>query len=121
MRCSAIKSLSSTGPQNVIFSREPKNVDNDKNFWKAVKPLLSNTNPIGNKIVFVENDEILQEENRVSEYINSYFLNVTDTLGLDSFFTDTDQNGIENQKVNRAIEKYKNHDSILQIKERTNF
>ena len=61
---------------------------------------------------------ILQEETQVAESPNSYFLNITDTLGLDPFFTDTDQNGIVHQIVNQAIEKCKNHDSILRIKEK---
>jgi len=38
---------------------------------------------------------------------------------LDSFFTDTDQNGTVDQIVNQSIEKYRNHDSILRIKEKT--
>lgn len=70
---------------------------------------------MGNKIVLVENGEILQEESRVAECLYSYFLNVTDALDLDQFFTGTDQSGTVDQKVNRAIEKYKNHDSIFRI------
>ena len=98
---------------------EPANVDNDEKFWKAVKPLFSNTDPMSNKIILVENGEILQEETRVAENLNSYFLNIIDTLDLDPFFKDTDQNGTVDQKVNQAIEKYKNHDSVLRIKEQT--
>ena len=41
---------------------EPTNVDNNKQFWKTVKALLSNTNPMNDKIILVENGEILQEE-----------------------------------------------------------
>ena len=41
----------------MIFLKKPEpiNVDNGKNFWKAVKPL------------FVENGEILQEETEIAE------------------------------------------------------
>ena len=49
-----------------------------------------------------------EEESPVVECMNSYFLNVTDILGLDQFFTDMDQ---MDQRVNPAIEKYKNHES----------
>ena len=62
---------------------------------------------MSNKIILVEDGEILQEETRVAEILNSYFLNITDTLGLDPFFKDTDQN-----------ETVAN--SILRIKEKTN-
>ena len=52
---------------------EPMSVDNDREFWKAVKPLSSNTDPMSNKIILVKNGEILQEETRVAEILNSYF------------------------------------------------
>ena len=74
---------------------------------------------MSNKIILVEDGEILQEETRVAEILNSYFLNITDTLGLDPFFKDTDQNETVDQMVNQAVEKYKNYNSILRIKEKT--
>ena len=60
---------------------------------------------MSNKLILVEIGEILQEETQVAESLNSYFLNITDTLGLDPFFTDTDQNGTVDQIVNQATEK----------------
>ena len=66
---------------------------------------------MSNKIILVENGEILQEETRVAESLSSYFLNVTDTLGLDSFFANTDQNGTVDQIANQAIEKDKDRDA----------
>ena len=104
---------------NFFKKLEPTNVENDRKFWKAVKPLFSNTDPMSNKIIFVEDCEILQEETRVAEILNSYFLTITDTLGLDPFFKDTGQNETVDQMVNQAVEKYKNHNSILRIKEKT--
>jgi len=49
-----------------------------------VKLLFSNSDPMSKKIILVENGEILQEETRVAEILNSYFLNITNTLH--SFF-----------------------------------
>ena len=80
---------------------------------------LSNTEPMSFKIIPVKNGEILLEKPRVVEIFKSYFLNITDTLCLDTIFTDTDQNGAVDQIVNQAFEKYKNYDSILKIKEKT--
>ena len=74
---------------------------------------------MSDRIILFENGKILQEERRVAESLNSYFLNITDTIHLDQFFTDTDQNGTVDQKVHQAIEEYKNHDSILRNKEQT--
>ena len=80
-------------------------MDNYKKSFKAVKPLFSSTDPMSNKIFLVETGSILQEETLVAESLNSYFMNITHTLGLDSFFTDNDQNGTVDQIVNQAIEK----------------
>ena len=74
---------------------------------------------MSSKIILVENGEILQEETRVAEILDSFFLCITDTLGLDPFFTDTDQNGTVHQIVKQAVEKCKNHNSIFRIKEKT--
>ena len=111
--------LNRTSKRDFFKKSELANMDNDKKFWKAVKPLFSNTDPMSNKIILVEKGEILQEEIQVAESLNSYLLNKTDTSGLDPFFTDTDQKRTVDQTVNQAIEKYKNHDSILSIKEKT--
>ena len=94
-------------------------MDNDKKFRKAVKPLFSNSDPVSNKIILVENGQILQEETQVAESLSSHFWKIIDMLGLDSFFTNTDQNKTVDQIVNQAIEKYKNHDCLLRIKEKT--
>ena len=45
---------------------------------------------MSDKVVLVENGEILQEETRVAECLNSYFWNITDTLRLNTLFTDAD-------------------------------
>ena len=73
---------------------------------------------MSNKSIIVENGEILQEETLVAEILNSYFLNITDTLGLDPLFKDTDQNETVDQMVNQAVEKCKNPNSIVRIKEK---
>ena len=54
-----------------------------------MKPLFSNSDPMSNKIILAENGEILQEEVQVAESLNSYFLNIIDTLILKPFFTNT--------------------------------
>ena len=54
-----------------------------KKILESCKPLFSNTDLMSNKIILAENGEILQEETRVAESLNSYFLNITDTLGVD--------------------------------------
>ena len=48
-----------------------RNVTDTKNFWKTVKPYLSNKNISNSKITLVENDTILTEDKKVAkEHMN---------------------------------------------------
>ena len=40
-------------------SIQAKSIENDKQFWKTVKPLFSNTNPMSEKITLIENGKII--------------------------------------------------------------
>ena len=117
-QCNLVVKLKRASKRDFFKKLEPTIMVNDKKFWKAVKPLFSNSDPMSNKIILTEKGEILQEEIQVAESLNSYFLNKTDTLGLDPLFTDTDQHRTVDQIVNQTIEKYKNNDSILSIEEK---
>ena len=52
---------------------QSKTIDNDKKFWKTVKPLLSNKNPMSEKITLIENGRILSSDVEVAECFNEYF------------------------------------------------
>ena len=43
-------------------SIQAKSIENDKMFWKTVKPLFSNTNPMSEKITLIENGKILSND-----------------------------------------------------------
>ena len=42
-----------------FMSIQSKTIDNEKKFWKTVKPLFSNRNPMREKITLIENGKIL--------------------------------------------------------------
>ena len=41
-------------------------VNDNKLFWKTVKPFFSNKGSFGNKIKLVENDELLQDDKNIA-------------------------------------------------------
>ena len=94
-------------------SISPKSIDNDKKFWKMVKPMFSNVNPMSDKIILIEDEKIITDDTEIAESFNTYFLNITDSLGLsapeDNYTDDLDI------MVTNAVEKYKNHSGIKQI------
>ena len=98
-----------------------KTINNDKQFWNSVKPLLSNVDTTRDKIILIEGDKILSRDEEVSECFNEYFSNITESLDIAPSFKEAHENmTVEltvDQMVENAVEKYKNHPSIRRIKD----
>ena len=99
-------------------SLDANSVDNDKKFWKTVKPMFSNGNPMTDKIILIERGEIISNDQMIAECFNDHFVNITDSLGLDPTFRDDFECQDLQIKIDRATEKYKEHASIIAIKNR---
>ena len=90
-------------------------VDN-KTFWKTVKPLFSEKHFSNNKITLVKDDEIISTDNEVAETLNRFFTNAVSYLNIDGFKPEYCSNP-ELDIISNIIDKFKNHPSILNIKE----
>ena len=95
-------------------------MNDNKLFWKTVKPFFSNKGSFGNKIKLVENDELLQDDKNSAEEMNNFFKNAVLTLDIkeNSYITNHNIPYITDP-IEKVIEKYKFHPSILLIKEKT--
>ena len=90
-----------------------------KVFGKNIQPFFSEKRKISNKITLVDNKENTSfEDHLVSEELNKFFENATRGLEVNenSYIIDTDSNEINS--VEKAINKYRNHPSVLLIKSR---
>ena len=68
------------------------------------------------KIILMGDDEIIPENERISESLNNFFADAIINLNIPQYEDPTSNtNGIDDP-VLRAIEKYKNHPSIKLIK-----
>ena len=56
------------------------NLVNDKKFWRAVKPVFSNGDRMGDKIILIENGEVVSDDKIIAECLNTHFVNITDSL-----------------------------------------
>ena len=80
--------------------------------------MLSNKSITSEKIISVENEKNISNDNKIAEVLNNFFSNITKTLWIplnvysDLFIGDTDD------PRERTILKYPKHPSILAIKER---
>ena len=54
------------------------NVGNGKDFWKTIKPLMSDKCLAGSEnITLLENDNIVNNPTKVGNILNEYYINVT--------------------------------------------
>ena len=56
-----------------------KEFTDNKNFWKTVKPFLSEKTNSSYKITLVEEDKIISEDKQVSEILNCFFQILSNT------------------------------------------
>ena len=95
--------------------------DNDKkqtNFWTIIKPFISNKHIKGDDtIILREGNDIITESHSVCNIFNDYFSSVANSIG----FCDSipyDESG--KLMMSNVYEKYKDHHSILLIKQNVN-
>ena len=92
-----------------------KLITDNKKFWKTVKPLFSDKIKTQNKIVLVENDDVISDDRQIAEIFNNYFVTVTETLGIAENLDNVRSTEGIIDPVEKAIEKYANHPSIKTI------
>ena len=109
-------SMNRKGKRDFYHSVDINAIDNDKKFWKAVKPMFPSGNPMGEKAVLIEEGEVMSDDKVIAECLNSHFVNITDSLGLDPSFKDDRIDVSLENKVEIATEKCKNHPSIVAMK-----
>ena len=93
-----------------------KKISDNTKFWDTVCPLFSDKGGIRDRIVLVENDEIISGSVEVAEIFNEYFAASADSLGITEnklllnpvLETDAD--------VEKCIKKFEAHPSIINIR-----
>ena len=95
----------------------PKCVSDNKFFWKTVKPLFSRKGSYNANIKLSEKDEIIQNDEKVAETLNSFFENVVSSLKLskNSFVIINKHKNIRDP-IEKIIANYQIYPSILIIK-----
>ena len=93
-----------------FFSQlDPKEVGKDKTFWKTFKPLFTDKTSGQNKIVLVENENIVNDDKIICEVFNSYFVNITDALPITALPECDVEITSTTDRVLHSIKKYRNH------------
>ena len=92
-----------------------KNVTDNKEFWKTVKPFLSDKVTTFPKISLVEKGEIISDESKVANSFSNFFENAIRSLGIKANEHSQENYDLKNP-VEIAIKKFEQHPSINLIK-----
>ena len=92
----------------------------NKQFWRTVKPLLSDKSKSNEKITLVEDNKIISEDKDNTELLNSFFSNAVKNLKIPEFSDSNPLAGNIPHPIFKAILKYKNQPSIIAIKNARN-
>ena len=104
---------------NYYGNLNEKDITGNKNFWKTVKPFLYDKSVNSDKIHLNENVELINIKSKTAKILNEFFSNIVKYLKIPEY-----ENLNRNfEKVKdpalKAILKYKNHPSVIAIKEKS--
>ena len=93
-----------------------KDITDSKKFWATVKPLFSSKIKSTEHITLEENGKIISNDKKFARIFNEFFVNIVPNLGIKTNHSFLINTGNENDPIEKAIAKYKNHPSIISIK-----
>ena len=81
-----------------------RNVTDNKKVWKTVKPLFTDKGMNHDKIILVENDEIISQSKQISESMNNFFADAIINLNNPQYEDPTSNNkGIDDPVLRKMI------------------
>ena len=77
---------------------------------------LRTKNPRSNKITLVENESIIEEAYTIAETFNNFFISAVSNLNIPRYVDSSITFDHIDHEILRVVEKYKNHPSVVAIK-----
>ena len=107
--------------KNYYSNLDIKILNDNKKFWKNVRPLFSDKQKDYKKdLILIENDEVMSNVNEIAEIINNYFVDVIETLDIEPYIKDNCPTNYSSKYLANIITKYEQHPSIIKLKEFVN-
>ena len=95
-----------------------KQVTDNKLFWSTIKPFFSDKGATSDKYTLIENEEIIDNDQKISTIFNDFFSTVVSNLNIPQYEDPSISLDGINDPLEMIREKYKNHPSILAIREK---
>ena len=96
--------------RNFFTNLDIRQVQDNKRFWKTVKPLLSSKSKSSDKIIRTEHDSIITDNEEIAETLNDHFINIADSLKIPTRISNLND-------IHYITDFFRNHHSINKIKE----
>ena len=90
----------------------------NKNFWKAIKPFLTNKSCLENNDIMLRDDEkMITDEKKLVQLFNDHYINIVErSCGFKPEKVEFDiGSSNKNEVLSSILEKYRNHTSIVKI------
>ena len=94
-----------------------KDITDNKQFWKTIKPFLSDKNVNTSQITIEKNDKIFMDNFELSEEFSNFFENAVKALNIEPDEMYLNDVADLESPVDIAIKKFENHPSVKAIKE----
>ena len=89
-------------------------VNDNKMFWKILKPRFSSKCKTANTIILAEGDLMIKNEKLIAGTFNNYFADITKTQKL------KEHPNLDSQSLFSITDYFKNNESVTKIKEKYN-
>ena len=106
--------------KNYFSKKTEKGIRSNKAFWKTIRPFLSNKGTHDkHEIMLQENGSLIKEKEKVSETLNDFYVNIVEhTTGMSAQTYDYSNCCTTDKKIDKIIDNFREHPSILKIKEK---
>ena len=101
-------------------SLDIKNITDNKQFWKTIKPFLSEKSKVTSKIKLKDKNKIISNDDKVAEEFSTFFENVVKSLNIKPWNLSLGNTTNLSDHVEIAIKKFENHPSVQEIRENIN-
>ena len=103
--------------KNFYINLDPKNIEDERKFWLTIKPFYTDKNSgIREKIMLIENGELIDDDLEIAETFNAFFSNSVNTLGIVENKLLLNPVSTSDVGVDKCIKMYETHPSVINIK-----
>ena len=86
-----------------------KNINDNKTFWKTIKPVLSDKVRLTNKMTLIDNEEIIMDDCNTAKVLNTFFSNIVSNPNIAEYSNCEPLANNISDPVLKFVVKYRNH------------